>query len=492
MAEVKYAKAVNRDRKAALAASTLLLTQQQGYLEAEDGELTCKLTQERLKPLLPSYNASLMYDLALPFGPYSVDYTRNGANLVVAGRQGHIALMQWKKHKLLTEINVKETVKDVKFLHNELLFAVAQRKGVFIYDNQGIEVHCLSRHIDPKRLEFLPYHFLMVSANDYGFLKYLDVSTGKQVVEHRWNFQSIGDMKQNPWNAVMCVGDGRGVVSMWSPSTGKPLLRIVTHNGPVLGLAIDQRGLYMATTGSDTLLKIWDIRNPTDPLFEYRTSSPASALSMSQTGLLSVSNATQVTIYKDWHVEKQRLPYMRHSTQSAIHDLSFVPLEDFLGIGVESGFSSISVPGSGWANFDSYEANPFQTKKQRQEQEVHMLLEKLRPDTIMLNPHEIGVMDKAAPEVIRKEEIEEKAAAQAASKPAKKRKREEEAIKKHKNSVHDKKTRHKIQEAREVLMKPRVDEVDRVAKEINMLAAETAELGSLTGLISKRKKLGDK
>ena len=490
MAEVKFAKAVNKDRKAALAASSLLLTQQQGYLEAEEGELTSKVTQERLKPLLPSYNASLMYDLSLPFGPYSVDYTRNGANLVMAGRQGHIALMQWKKHKLLTEINVKETVKDVKFLHNELLFAVAQRKGVFIYDNQGIEVHCLSKHIDPRRLEFLPYHFLLVSANDYGFLKYLDVSTGKQVVEHRWNFQSIGDMKQNPWNAVICVGDGRGVVSMWTPSTGKPLTRLVAHNGPVLGLAIDQRGLYMATAGSDTLLKIWDVRNPADPLFEYRTATLVSSVSMSQTGLLAVADGCQVSVYKDWHVEKQRLPYMRHKTPSATHDLNFVPLEDFLGIGLEAGFSSISIPGSAWANYDSYEANPYQTKKQRQEQEVHMLLEKLRPDTIMLNPHEIGIIDKAAAEVINKEQMEEKAAAQTAGKTKKKRKREEEVGKKQKTSVHDKKTRLKLQEIRENAMKSRVEEVDRVAKDINLLAAETAPISSVAEFISKRRKVG--
>jgi hypothetical protein len=38
---------------------------------------------------------------------------------------------------------VKETVRDVRFLHNELFFAAAQRKYVYIYDKRGIEVHCL-------------------------------------------------------------------------------------------------------------------------------------------------------------------------------------------------------------------------------------------------------------------------------------------------------------------------------------------------------------
>jgi hypothetical protein len=60
-----------------------------------------------------------------------------------------------------------------------------------------------------------------------------------------------------------------------------------------------------------------------------------------------------------------------------IVDLHFTPFEDVMGIGHSKGVSSIIVPGSGEPNFDSFEANPYQTNKQLREATVHSLLEKV-------------------------------------------------------------------------------------------------------------------
>jgi U3 small nucleolar RNA-associated protein 7 len=73
-----------------------------------------------------------------------------------------------------------------------------------------------------------------------------------------------------------------------------------------------------------------------------------------------------------------------------IQSLRFCPYEDVLGVGCAGGISSVLIPGAGEPNFDSFVANPFQGKKERQEQEVVQLLDKLQPETIMLDPAAVG------------------------------------------------------------------------------------------------------
>jgi len=56
-----------------------------------------------------------------------------------------------------------ETVRAIRWLHDESFFAVAQKKYVYIYDKDGLEVHQLRQHIEVNQMEFLPYHFLLAT-----------------------------------------------------------------------------------------------------------------------------------------------------------------------------------------------------------------------------------------------------------------------------------------------------------------------------------------
>lgn len=84
-------------------------------------------------------------------------------HLAIAGRKGHVGTFDWASGKLHSELHLKETVRSIKWLHDESFFAVAQKKYVYIYDKSGLEVHQLRNHIEVNQMEFLPYHFLLAT-----------------------------------------------------------------------------------------------------------------------------------------------------------------------------------------------------------------------------------------------------------------------------------------------------------------------------------------
>ncbi|ORX72633.1 BING4CT-domain-containing protein [Linderina pennispora] len=376
------------------ARAEVLMTEEAGYLEAEGMERTYRIKQRDLKEHLDISSADKIFDLDLQeFGPYSMDYTRNGKFLLLGGRKGHLATMDWRNGNLTCEFHVRETIRDVAWLHNESLFAVAQKKYAYIYDHTGAEVHCLQKHVEPTALGFLPYHFLLASTGNTGKVVYQDVTEGSVAGEHRTGYGECHVLKVNPYNAVVNLGHSNGIVSMWAPKQAQPLAKILCHQGPVQAMAIDRTGTYMATSGQDGRLKIWDIRN-FKQLHEYKTTRPAHSLDISQQGLLAAGYGANVTIWKDALADKVKKPYMQRTVGgTSISDVMFVPYDDVLGYGTDKGISSIVIPGSGEPNFDAYVANPFQTKKQRQEAEVKSLLDKLAPDTIQLDPNFIGRLD---------------------------------------------------------------------------------------------------
>jgi U3 small nucleolar RNA-associated protein 7 len=60
-------------------------------------------------------------------------------------------------------------VEFIRWLHNENMFAVAQKEWTYIYDRQGIEIHCLKKLDRVMSLDFLPYHFLLVGGHQSGW-----------------------------------------------------------------------------------------------------------------------------------------------------------------------------------------------------------------------------------------------------------------------------------------------------------------------------------
>jgi U3 small nucleolar RNA-associated protein 7 len=75
--------------------------------------------------------------------------------------------MDWREGRLHCELQVNESIRAVRWLQNESMFAVSQKKFVYIYDKNGLEIHCLKKHIEVTNMEYLPYHFLLTTVVSY-------------------------------------------------------------------------------------------------------------------------------------------------------------------------------------------------------------------------------------------------------------------------------------------------------------------------------------
>lgn len=438
-------------RKAAhdAAKTELLLTTDAGYLEAESGlEKTYHFRQDQIVAEVDVQSGRKHFELTMStFGPYRHCYSRDGRHLVLGGRMGHLALMDWHQSKLLAELQVKETVRDVCFLHSHAMFAAAQKKDLFLYDASGIELHRLRSHRPyVNRLVFLPYHFLLCTVGKTGHLRYLDVSTGQQVAEHATKLGECSVLVQNPTNAILHLGHQNGTVTLWSPNLSTPHVRMLCHTAPLSAAAVDGAGRHMVTSALDGRMKVWDLRTYKE-LHTYYSSRPAHSLALSARSVLAVGHGPHVEMWRDALHTKAKLPYMSHLLPaSEVETVQFCPHEDVLGVGHASGFASLLVPGSGEPAFDSFEANPYATKKQRyaargrrgacrapvshagrvlvcrREAEVAALLEKIQPEMITLDSSLVGTVDRSPAERNR-EAIAAKEVAEAERKARRKEKK---------------------------------------------------------------------
>lgn len=114
-ANLKSLEAKYKDATLQAKDAEILLDNSSGFLEPESAlEKTYKVRQDEIRQDVAIETARKGFELKLAdLGPYDVcDYTRNGRDLLIASRKGHVAVMDWRDGKLGCELQLGETVRD--------------------------------------------------------------------------------------------------------------------------------------------------------------------------------------------------------------------------------------------------------------------------------------------------------------------------------------------------------------------------------------------
>lgn len=78
-------------------------------------------------------------------------------------------------------------------------------------------------------------------------MTWLDISVGEIVGHYNNHLGRTSVMAQNPYNATICLGNSKGVVSLWSPTVRAPLAKILCHKTPLTAITVDSRGMLVLT-----------------------------------------------------------------------------------------------------------------------------------------------------------------------------------------------------------------------------------------------------
>lgn len=203
-------------------------------------------------------------------------------------------------------------------------------------------------------------------------------------------------MAQNPHSAIVHLGHANGTMTMWSPNLTTPHVKLLAHRGPVAGIAVDpsenSAGRYCATAGLDGTVKIWDGRMWGKEVRSWTVRNSPTTLSYSGRGVLAVGGRTGVTTYQSPH-KSAKTPgvYLTLPLPGlTANNIKFCPFDDVLGVGHGRGVSSLLVPGSGEANFDSGEADVFESYSRRRERDVRSVMDKIPSALITMDTDFLG------------------------------------------------------------------------------------------------------
>ena len=105
-ASIKRSESKVRDAARQAAQAELLLPTEPGVLEPENEmEMTARISQAEIARSVDLQTQRKAYDMKLEkLGPYRSCYTADGRHALLGGRKGHLAVLRWESHKIVSEI----------------------------------------------------------------------------------------------------------------------------------------------------------------------------------------------------------------------------------------------------------------------------------------------------------------------------------------------------------------------------------------------------
>jgi len=340
----------------------ILNTAKQGELCIESGYGT---TTE-LDKHIDIGTKSRAYTLHLDGGPYKTKYTQSGGSVLYIG-QNRAAMVNTVTLESMCDREIDDRVWDGVFLHRDTFWALAQSKCVYVYDQNGVEVHALREHSNVRGLTYLQDHFLLGTLTHKGVLRYQDTTIGKLVSEIDTKSRGSPIVHDRTNGVVYLAGKECGSITLWSPRTTEYLAKVSASKAQVRHIRVSECGRVLVTASKNEVCT-WDIRNMYKATGRKTYAHKISAVDISQKNIIAIGqkNTVEIVRMKDSANSAMQTVLSHYTGKKRVSSLAFMPYEDILTVGTEHGIENIVVPGSALETYRRNE-NPRASKKEKKE-----------------------------------------------------------------------------------------------------------------------------
>jgi len=188
-----------------------------------------------------------------------------------------------------------------------------------------------------KGVSLSPDSTRLVSVTNRGILRVWDVDAGQKLLELTGHTAPANAVSFSPDGTrfVTCSGDVRpgssetepGQVKLWDATTGREIITLNGHTGPVTRVTFSPDGLRLASASWDQTIKVWDVATGEEILtlkIDKQTGVYGLVFSSDGTMLAAASDGTTVQIW-DAQTGIEKLTVKKKVQDGVIHGLSFAP-----------------------------------------------------------------------------------------------------------------------------------------------------------------------